>query len=413
MKLYTKIFIAMILGVLVGAIGGPRMSILEPIGGIFLGLINMIIIPLVLASMVVGVTSIHDPKKLGRVGIRSLLMYLGTTVIAIMLGLLFAYLFKPGAGFLYKVPGHTNLVVETASPSNIFLSLVPSNPFASLASGNILQVIVFAVFLGFAINFTGEKAKPLLDFMEAIAESMYTLTGMIMELSPLAIFAIMANVTGSFGLSVLFPLLKFLTAYFFVCALHVGLVFGSILWFMAKVHPLPFFKGMYDAMLIAFSTCSSSAALPANMHCTQRNLGVSKNITSFILPLGNTVNMNGSAIFQAMAAIFISQVYGIDLSFYSLLMIVITATLSAIGAAGVPGTGFIMLSAVMVSAGLPLEGMAMLAGIDRVREMISTVVNILGDAVVAVYVAKAEGELNEKKYYREENIQFEPQKAQT
>lgn len=403
----------MILGVLVGAIGGPRMSILEPIGGIFLGLINMIIIPLVLASMVVGVTSIHDPKKLGRVGIRSLLMYLGTTVIAIMLGLLFAYLFKPGAGFLYKVPGHTNLVVETASPSNIFLSLVPSNPFASLASGNILQVIVFAVFLGFAINFTGEKAKPLLDFMEAVAESMYTLTGMIMELSPLAIFAIMANVTGSFGLSVLFPLLKFLTAYFFVCALHVGLVFGSILWFMAKVHPLPFFKGMYDAMLIAFSTCSSSAALPANMHCTQRNLGVSKNITSFILPLGNTVNMNGSAIFQAMAAIFISQVYGIDLSFYSLLMIVITATLSAIGAAGVPGTGFIMLSAVMVSAGLPLEGMAMLAGIDRVREMISTVVNILGDAVVAVYVAKAEGELNEKKYYHEENIQFEPQKAQT
>ena len=217
----------------------------------------------------------------------------------------------------------------------------------------------------------------------------------------------MASVTGSFGLSVLVPLIKFLMTYYLACGVHVLLVFCGILWGLAKLNPWPFFRGMSDAIMVAFSTCSSSATLPVSMHCAQKNLGVSKNITSFVLPLGSTINMNGAAIFQGMSAVFIAQAYGIHLEWQALITIVVTATLSAIGAAGIPGTGFIMLSVVFSSVGLPIEGLALLAGIDRVREMVSTVLNILGDAVVAVYVAKQEGELDERQYNHEDLVELE------
>ena len=221
----------------------------------------------------------------------------------------------------------------------------------------------------------------------------------------------MAWVAGTFGLSVLLTLGKFLIIYYVACAIQVGVVFCGILWFLAKLHPLPFFKGMGDAIMVAFSTCSSSATLPVSMHCTQENLGVSKNLSSFILPLGSTINMSGSAIFQAMSTIFIAQAYGVELDFHSLATIIITAVLSAIGAAGIPGSGFMMLSVVVSSVGLPLEGLAMLAGIDRLREMVSTVLNILGDAVVAVTVAKQEGELDVKQYYDAQIVELEGSEA--
>jgi Na+/H+-dicarboxylate symporter len=217
----------------------------------------------------------------------------------------------------------------------------------------------------------------------------------------------MASVTGTFGLSVLKPLSHFLFSYYFACAIHVLFVFCGLLWIIAKLNPWPFFRGMGDAIMMAFSTCSSSATLPVSMHCVQRNLGVSKNLTSFILPLGSTINMNGSAIYQGMAAIFISQAYGIYLDWSQLLTIVLTATLSAVGAAGIPGTGFIMLSVVLTAAGLPTEGLALLLGIDRLREMVSTVLNVLGDSVAAVVVAKQEGELDERQYNHEKLVEME------
>lgn len=246
-----------------------------------------------------------------------------------------------------------------------------------------------------------------MEVLESLADVMYRLTAIIMEFSPFGVFAIMAWVSGSFGLVVLIPLLKFLLVYYAACLLHVFVVFCSILRFMAKLSPWPFFRGMRDAMMMAFSTCSSSATLPVSMHCVQQNLGVSKNITSFVLPLGSTINMNGSAIFQGMSALFIAQAYEITLGWQSLLTIVVTATLSSIGAAGIPGTGFIMLSVVFTSVGIPIEGLALLAGIDRVREMVSTVLNILGDAVCAVYIARNEGELDERQYYHEDLVEIE------
>jgi DAACS family dicarboxylate/amino acid:cation (Na+ or H+) symporter len=406
MKLWIKILIAIVLGVITGAILGPKAEFLKPIGTMFLSLINMIIVLLVLSSMTVGITSIHDPQKLGRVGLKTLLMYLITTMFAIALGLLLAKFFPTGTGLNLHTTGEIHLN-ETPSISEIILSIIPTNPIASLVEGNVLQIIVFALFLGIAINFAGEKGKPLLEMLESLADVMYRLTSIIMEFSPIGVYAIMASVTGSFGLSVLLPLLKFLLLYYLACGVHVLVVFCGILWGLAKLHPWPFFRGMSDAIMVAFSTCSSSATLPVSMHCCQKNLGVSKNITSFILPLGSTINMNGAAIFQGMSAVFISQAYGINLEWQALITIVVTASLSAIGAAGIPGTGFIMLSVVFASVGLPIEGLALLAGIDRVREMVSTVLNILGDAVVAVYIAKQEGELDERQYNHEELVELE------
>lgn len=407
MQLWVKIIIAMALGLVTGLVIGPQAAVLKPIGDVFLSLISMIIVPLVLSSMTIGITSIHDPKKLGRVGLKTLSVYFTTTMIAIALGILFAEIFQPGKG-LDLVASNTNITVNDAPTiSEMILGIIPSNPVTSLVEGNVLQIIVFSLFLGVSINFAGERGKPLLEILDSLADIMYRMTSIIMEFSPYGVFAIMASVAGSFGVSVLLPLAKFLTTYYLACALHVIVVFCGMLWLLAKLSPWPFFRGMRDAMSVAFSTCSSSATLPVSMHCVQHNLGVSKNLTSFVVPLGSTVNMNGAAIFQGMSALFVAQAYNIDLDLKTQLTIVVTATLSAIGAAGIPGTGFIMLTVVFRSAGLPIEGLALLAGIDRLREMVSTVLNILGDAVTAVYVAKQEGELDERQYYHEDLVELE------
>lgn len=406
MKLWLKILIALVIGVVTGLIMGPQAEIFKPIGGIFLSLINMIIVLLVLSSMTVGITSIHDPKKLGRIGIKSLLIFLLTTTAAIAIGLLFSQLFQVGADLDLKQSTEIH-IPPSPSLGEILISIVPSNPIASLASGNILQIIVFSLFLGVSINFAGEKGRPLLELMESLADVMYRLTNIVMEFSPIGVFAIMASVSGSFGIAVLIPLIKFLMAYYSAAAVHCLVVFCSILWFLAKLSPWPFFKGMRDAMMVAFSTSSSSATLPVSMHCVQENLGVSKNISNFVLPLGSTVNMNGAAIFQGMASVFVANAYGIELGWQNLITLTVTATLSAIGAAGIPGSGFIMLTVVFTSVGLPIEGLALLAGIDRIREMGSTVLNILGDAVCAVYVAKQEGEIDERQYYHEDLVELE------
>jgi Na+/H+-dicarboxylate symporter len=405
MKLWVKIFIGLLLGALAGLILGEKAIYLKPLGTIFLSLINMIIVLLILASMAIGITSIHDPKKLGRVGGKTIGIYLMTTLIAIVSGLILANVFQVG-GALGLQSGEV-AQAKTFSLSDIVLSAIPTNPIASMVNGNILQVIVFAVFLGIAINFSGPKGKPLLHFLESLADVMYRLTSLIMEFSPIGVFGIMAWVTGTFGLTLLLPLFKFLGIYYLACIMHFLFVYGSLLRGIGRLQLLPFFKGMRDAIMMAFSTCSSAATLPVAMHCAQENLGVSKNISGFVLPLGITMNMNGGAIYQAMSAVFVAQAYGIHLDLASYVTLVLTTTFSAIGTAGIPGGGFIMLSAVLSSVGLPLEGLALLAGIDRLRDMMTTVLNILGDAAVTVFIAKQEGELNERQYYHTELVEFE------
>lgn len=410
MKLWVKILIGLVLGAITGIILGPYSVYLKPLGTIFLNMINMIIILLIFSSMAVGVTSIHDPKKLGRVGGKTLGIYLTMTVIAILIGIVTANLFHVGEG-MNLVATQPVDAAKTPSIADIFLSIVPSNPIAAMANNNILQVLTFSIFIGVAINFSGERGLPLLRVLESLSDVMYRLTSIVMEFSPIGVFGIMAWVAGTFGLTLLLPLFKFLGAYYVACAFHAIFVFCGMLKFMAKLRVAPFIKGMWDAIIMAFSTCSSAATLPVAMHCAQENLGVSKNISSFVFPLGIAVNMNGSAIFQTMSAVFIGKAYGIPFDLYSYTTLVLTAVLSSIGTAGVPGGGFIMLSAVLASVGLPLEGLAILVGIDRLREMVTTPMNIIGDAVVTVYMAKKEGELDERQYNHTEIVKFEPTDA--
>lgn len=408
MKLWMKILVAMVLGVLTGLALGESAVALKPIGEAFLKLIKMIVVPLVLASMTVGITNIHDPKKLGRVGIVLMTLYFFSTIISIGWGISLGYLFEPGATLHLEPPMLDSMQIAKApSLTDMVLGIIPSNPFAALANENILQIIVFSIFLGLAINFAGERGRALLEMLESLADVMYRLTSIVMEFTPFGVFAIMAAVTGSMGIAVLGTLLKFFLVYLLACFLHLFFVHMGILYFLAKLNPLPFFRGMSDALMLAFSTCSSSATLPVAMHCCQENLGVSKNIASFSLPLGTAFNMNGAAIFQGMAALFVAQAYGITLEWHQVLAIVVAAVMSAVGAAGIPGTGYLMLSVVLSTVPLPLEGLTLLLGIDRLREMFSTALNIVGDAVCCVYVAKREGELDERQYYHAEQVQFE------
>lgn len=413
MKLWLKILIALGVGVVTGCLINEGFlplaiaDVLRIVGDVFLSMINMLIVPLIFASMTVGITSIHDPQKLSRVGLKTLLLYFFTTIFAIFLGIGFAELFRPGIG-VEMVTSDTPITISAAPDiATIFQSVIPSNPIAAMVNGNMLQIIIFSIFLGISINFSGSKGRPLLQFLESLADVMYRMTSIVMEFSPIGVFAFMTAITATFGLDAIFSLMKFLLVYYGACFVHVLVVFCGIL-FISKLSPLPFFRGMGDAIMVAFSTCSSSATLPVSMHCTQKNLGVSKNIANFVLPLGASLNMNGAAIFQGMAAVFIAQVFGIDLDWKSLLTIVMTATLSTIGAASVPTGSYVMLSVVFASVGLPKEGIAMLLGIDRIREMVSTVLNVLGDAVCSVYIAKQENELDERQYYHHELVELEP-----
>ncbi len=393
MKLWMKILIGLVAGMITGIVLGPKAGTIKPIGDLFINAIRMLIVPLIFSSLVVGVTSMKDPKKMGRVGLKTFAMYLGTTAIAITIGLLLGVIFQPGAGLGLQAVEAT---AAKAAPNFIdtLVNLVPRNPVNSLATGNVLQIIVFAIVLGLAINLTGDKAKPVSNFFDAFAEVMYKLTSLVMELAPYGVFALMAWVAAEYGLSVLLPLGRVVLGVYVGCLLHSILTYGGAIALLARLNPIQFFKGIVDAQAVAFTTTSSSGTLPVTLSCTQKNLGVSKSVSSFVLPLGATINMDGTALYQGISALFVAQAYGIDLSFANYVTIILTSTLASIGSAGVPGAGLIMLSLVLSSVGLPMEGLAIVAGIDRILDMARTTVNITGDAMVSVLVAKSENELD-------------------
>ncbi|WP_213358004.1 dicarboxylate/amino acid:cation symporter [Chlamydiifrater phoenicopteri] len=390
MKLWMKILIGLLVGVASGLVFGDKAVLVKPVGDVFLNLLSMVVYPLVFASMVVGIASISDLKKLGRIGVKSLGLYLLTTAVAIAIGLFFAILFKPGSGCLIDEVTSWVAPKSNAKVSDIIVNLFPSNPVKSFVEGNILQIIIFSLFLGISIRLAGDKGIALEKFFNSVSEVMLQMINLVMEFAPFGVAASMAWISGIHGINILLQLGKFLAVFYLACFVHAVLVFGSLIRFRCGSSFLGFLRGMMDAIVCAASTASSSATLPVTMRCVSDRIGVSKEITGFVLPLGATVNMNGTAIFQGMAAVFIAQVYGFSLSFYSLVMLVITATFSAVGSAGVPGGGMITLSSVLASVGLPVQGVAILAGIDRLRDIVGTPMNILGDAVVATCVHTGE-----------------------
>lgn len=393
--LMTQIFVAFVLAVLLGSLFGESINFLKPFGDLFLRLIKFIIAPLILSTLVVGVASSSDPKQLGRIGLKTMVYYLATTAIAIVIGLLIAFMISPGKGVTLNSDGLVAPEAATQEPQSAIttlLNIVPDNPFAALASGNILQIIFFALFIGLAITLVGEKAQPVYRFFEGFSEVMYKITGIVMKVAPIGILGLLAPVVGQYGLSVLLPLLKVIVAVYLACILHALIVYSTAVKTFAKMSPLTFFKGISPAALVAFSTASSAGTLPMTIKNTNENLGVPKKISSFVLPLGATINMDGTAIYQGVAVIFIAQFFQLELSFIQLLTVVLITILASIGTAGVPGAGMIMLAMVLSSVNMPLEGIALIAGIDRILDMMRTSVNIIGDASAAVVVAGTEKE---------------------
>jgi len=395
--LWQKILAGLILGVLAGALMGESASIFKPIGDIFISAIKMLIVPLVFSTLVVGITAMRDPQKMGRIGARTIGLYLITTAFAISIGLLASWIFQPGVGLEMSFESGVE-AKEAPSLIDIIVGLVPQNPVDALASGNILQIIVFAIGLGISLTLIGEKGEPVVRVCESFAEAMYKLTGIVMAFAPFGVFGLIAHVAGSYGLEVLLPLAKVIGVAYLASILHVLVVYSGMLALIGKLNPLRYLQGILDALVVAYSSASSSGTLPVSIRCAQNNLGVSEGVSGFVLPVGATINMDGTAIYQGVVAVFIAQLLGVDLSLMDYGMIIVTGTLASIGTAGVPGAGLVMLSIVMAQIGLPLEAIAVIAGIDRILDMARTSVNVAGDLMVTTLVGKSEGELDESIY---------------
>nr|WP_263323126.1 dicarboxylate/amino acid:cation symporter [Neobacillus sp. Marseille-Q6967] len=400
MSLTKKILIAMGLGIIVGFIINLAFPeafefvngyILYPLGQLFVNLIKMLVVPIVLVSIILGTAGISDPKKLGRIGFKTVSYFLITTVLALILAIAAGYLFKPGSGD-FKLDGANFEPTEAPPVIETLINIIPANPLSSMVAGDMLPIIAFAIFIGIGLSRLGEKTAGLLKLVEQANDLFMYLVQAIMKFAPYGAFALIATAVGGQGLGAIAAMGKYMFVVLFVLFLHLVLVYGSTVYLMGKMNPIQFFKGFSSAMAVAFSTSSSSATLPVSMKAAQENLNVPKAISSFVQPLGATINMDGTAIMQGVATIFIAQVYGIDLTFTQLLTVILTATLASIGTAGVPGVGLVMLSMVLTSVGLPVEAIALVLGIDRLLDMCRTAVNITGDAACAVIVSKTEGQ---------------------
>lgn len=406
MSLTTKVLIGLILGVITGIIvfnfpsGLLKDTILingifQLLGQIFLRGIMMLVVPLVFISLVNGTASIGDIKKLGRVGAKTIGFYLTTTAIAIILALVLGYFVKPGIGVDLSA---IEVVEPTINPRvplvQILYEMVPTNPIAAMAGGNMLQIIVFAILTGIGISILGSKAELVLKLFEGLNDLIMKLVEIVMLFAPIGVFGLIARTFATVGYSLMIPLIKYILLVYVGLIIHAVFIYGGLLKGFTKMSPLKFFKKFLPAMSVAFSTASSNATVPVSLEIVEKELGVPKNIASFTIPLGATVNMDGTAIMQGIAVFFIAQVYGYELTLGMMLTVILTATLASIGTAGVPGAGTIMLSMVLQSIGLPIEGIGLIMGIDRIVDMGRTAINVTGDAVCTTVVAKQEGELD-------------------
>lgn len=405
-SLVVKVTIGFVLGIAFGfwvgpeiaaktsigtAMGGYVMPAIEVIGKIFLTLLKMLIVPLVLSSLVVGAASLGDLRTLGRIGAKTLFFYMLTTAVAIGIGLIFGNYFQPGVGL--SIAGAAAEAKEGKPLLDVFLGIFPDNPLGAIGAGNMLQIIVFALFLGVSAAMVGEKAKPLVSFASGLAETMFGMTEIVLKLSPYGVFALIAATAAKYGLAVLMPFAKVIMAVYLACIVHAVVVYSGLVGIFARKSPLWFFSGIRESAITAFVTRSSSGSLPVTMENARVFLGVPEKISSFVLPLGATINMDGTALYQGVCALFVAQAYGINLDMGAQLSIILTATLASIGTAGVPGAGLVMLTLVLTSLGLPIEGAGLVAGIDVVLDMARTSLNVMGDNAVAVVVASTEGGL--------------------
>lgn len=401
-KLHTQIFIGLILGVIVGLVFGEKATIIEPIGTIFLRLITMIVVPLVLVSLMLGTASLGDLRKLGRIGIKTIVYFTITTMIAISIGLFLANVVKPGAGLneevkaeLYKNYESTAQVgiermEEKPSAIDVLVNIVPTNPIKTLVEGNMLQVIFLALLFGTILTLIKkEKSEILMKFLDGLNDAIIQVVHIAMRLAPYGVMALIASVIGKYGVNILVTLLKYSLVVVGGLLIYTVIINSLSLRILGRMSPLKFLKATKDAMVIAFSTSSSNAALPVSMESVE-HIGISREYSSFVIPLGATINMDGTALYQGVAAIFIAQIYGIPLALMDQVTIVLMATLASVGAAGVPAAGIITLAMVLKQIGIPLEGIALILGVDRFLDMCRTTTNIIGDMACSVVIKESE-----------------------
>ncbi|AXY11228.1 dicarboxylate/amino acid:cation symporter (plasmid) [Bacillus thuringiensis LM1212] len=400
MKQTKSILIALVLGLITGLIlnlYAPSLFthlnhyVFYPMGQLFIRLIKMLVIPVVFISITLGTAGLGNPKNLGRIGIKSISFFLSTTAIAITIAVTLASIIQPGQGgtfqteeLAYKGQTTEKTIVDT------LLNTVPDNPIQALADGNMLQIIVFAVLIGIGLAILGKQAQGLQSLLEQGNELMRYLVNLVMKLAPIGTFGLLTSSVGQMGLQGVTAMFKYMSVVILVLIIHGMFIYGGLLKIFAKESILRFIKLFGPVMAIGFSTSSSNASLPFAMKTAQEKLGVSKSVSSFVQPLGATINMDGTAIMQGVATVFIAQVYGIELTMAQLATVVLTAVLASIGTAGVPGVGLVMLTMVLNQVNLPVEGIALIIGVDRLLDMSRTAINISGDTICAMIVSKSE-----------------------
>jgi Na+/H+-dicarboxylate symporter len=416
MQLYNKILIGLVAGAATGLaanlleIGWLRDTIiaLEPIGTVFIRLIMMIVVPLVVASLILGTSSLGDIRKLGRIGGKTVLFYLATTSIAVTLGLILSNVVRPGARispetrdelvaqYATQAEGAMTMAAEKPSVVETLVNMVPTNVVQAAASGSLLPLIIFSIIFGAAITLIAEdRRNSILTFFNGVNDAVMVIIDWIMKLAPYAVYVLVGAVVARFGLDLLRSLLIYALVVVAGLLLHVAITYSLVIRLFARLNPIAFFKRIAEVPLVAFSTSSSNATLPVTMEVAQEKLGVSREVSSFVLPLGATINMDGTALYQAVAVMFIAQIYAMPMTVADQLVIVMTATLASIGAAGVPSAGIITLVLVLQSVGLGAHvqaGIALILGIDRILDMLRTAVNVTGDLSIVSAVARTEGE---------------------
>ena len=400
--LWQRVIGALILGIALGLIWGPGAESIKIVGDVFIAFIKMLVVPLIFFSLVAGVASIGDLGKLGSVGWRALLLFIVTGQMAVWLGLAIGTLAQPGAGLDPSTMELSQAALERAESrqedgvtiQQMVLEMVPSSPVQVMADVNVLPLIIFSLLIGIGILMAKEEGEPVLKIFESGSVVMQKVTMIVMELTPFGVFALMAWVAGTLGVEALKALGQVVFLNYLGCFLIIALFYGGMIKFIAKLPVIDFFRGIIDAIAVSYSTASSNATLPVTLRCARRNLGVSNSVASFVISLGATINMNGTAMYLGLATLFGAQVFGVDLTWADYVTISILGTLGAIGAAGIPGAGLIMMVLVFGAVGVPLETIALVAGIDRIMDMMRTTTNVSGDAAVATTVASLTGELD-------------------
>lgn len=408
--LYVKIFIALFAGIIFGYIlnfmGGVEnpvineyiLPFLQFLGDFFIKLIKMIVVPLVFFCIIDAALSLGDIKKLRSIGVKTILWFLFSSGIAATIGLVLANIIQPGKGLILGTIENTVEVKELPGVYQTILDLLPSNPFASLTNGDMMPIIVFSLFLGFAIISIGDTAKPLADVISVCSQAMFKIVNMILGIIPFGVFGLMSVSLAKYGLAIFGPVLKFILTDYLAGLIMCSVVYSIFLIFIAKVSPIKFWKKAFEPWMIAFSTCTSSAALPVSMEVAPKKMGVPKDIASFVLPLGATANMNGTCIYFGIIVLFAAQLYGIDLSIQQQIMLVVQATFLSVGCAATPQIGLVISLTLLTQMGLPLEAYALVAGIYRIIDQVHTSTNSVGDLVTAVCISALEGELDRDKF---------------